>query len=578
MLGDRMRAERVYKRRRSTTSSRRRSRSCSAATITARRCATPRRWSRSPAKPAARGRPSSTPCSASSRRGRTRPTPRRRRTPGWCWPRARMAKDAGGVSLDVDGEQRQGRALSQPQGGRAVAAVQGDQHRRRRRCRPWCRCPARRSRRSRRRSSGFKIERLYYTLDGEAADPTQGQAEPALRRGAARSPSRAPQFGRVLVADYLPAGFEIDNPRLVSSGDTGTLSWIENAKDAGAFGVPRRPLQRGVRAAAEGPAGVRGGLCGARGVARAATCCRRPMSRTCTGRIASAAPAPARSRSWGSKPAMKIRRLILCATRCVVVAAALGGAWWVHSLGPAPRGETLDHSTLVVDRDGRLLRPYATTEGRWRLPATLDEVDPRYVEMLLAYEDRRFRTHRGVDPLAMGARRCSSSATAASCRAARPSPCRWRGCWSRAPSARSAPSCDRWCAPSSSSAVLTKDEMLALYLSACALRRQSRRHARRVARLFRQGADAAFAGRGGAAGRAAAVAGAAPARSLGLGCARRARPRARPHRHGGTYSRRRGRARQARRRCRTAASRCRRWRRMPPTRPSRRRRCAKSIA
>ena len=38
-----------------------------------------------------------------------------------------------------------------------------------------------------------------------------------------------PQFGRVIVADYLPAGFEIDNPHLVSSGDTGTLAWIANA-------------------------------------------------------------------------------------------------------------------------------------------------------------------------------------------------------------------------------------------------------------------------------------------------------------------------------------------------------------
>ena len=28
-----------------------------------------------------------------------------------------------------------------------------------------------------------------------------------------------PQFGRIIVADYLPAGFEIDNPRLVSSGE-----------------------------------------------------------------------------------------------------------------------------------------------------------------------------------------------------------------------------------------------------------------------------------------------------------------------------------------------------------------------
>ena len=40
-----------------------------------------------------------------------------------------------------------------------------------------------------------------------------------------------PQFGRVIVADYLPAGFEIDNPRLVSSGDTGTLGWIEDAAE-----------------------------------------------------------------------------------------------------------------------------------------------------------------------------------------------------------------------------------------------------------------------------------------------------------------------------------------------------------
>jgi len=40
-----------------------------------------------------------------------------------------------------------------------------------------------------------------------------------------------PQFGRIIVADYLPAGFEIDNPRLVSSGDTGTLGWIEDAQE-----------------------------------------------------------------------------------------------------------------------------------------------------------------------------------------------------------------------------------------------------------------------------------------------------------------------------------------------------------
>ncbi len=98
---------------------------------------------------------------------------------------------------------------------------------------------------------------------------------------------------------------------------------------------------------------------------------------------------------------MRIWRLIAACTGAAVVTAVLGGVWWVVSLGPAPRGEALDYSTLVVDRQDRLLRPYATPDGRWRLPATLTDVDQRYLQMLLAYEDRRFRSHRGVDPLAL---------------------------------------------------------------------------------------------------------------------------------------------------------------------------------
>ena len=75
---------------------------------------------------------------------------------------------------------------------------------------------------------GFKIERLYYTLDGEPADPSQAKQNQRFAV-VLRITEAQPQFGRLIVADYLPAGFEIDNPRLVSSGDTGTLSWIEDA-------------------------------------------------------------------------------------------------------------------------------------------------------------------------------------------------------------------------------------------------------------------------------------------------------------------------------------------------------------
>ncbi len=47
----------------------------------------------------------------------------------------------------------------------------------------------------------------------------------------------------------------------------------------------------------------------------------------------------------------------------------------------------------MLDREGRLLRAYATADGRWRLPATVDDVDPRFLRLLLAYEDKRFYEH-----------------------------------------------------------------------------------------------------------------------------------------------------------------------------------------
>lgn len=76
---------------------------------------------------------------------------------------------------------------------------------------------------------GFKIERLYFTLGGEPVDPATVKQNQRLAV-VLRITEPRPQFGRIIVADYLPAGFEIDNPRLVSSGDTGTLSWIRDAK------------------------------------------------------------------------------------------------------------------------------------------------------------------------------------------------------------------------------------------------------------------------------------------------------------------------------------------------------------
>jgi uncharacterized protein YfaS (alpha-2-macroglobulin family) len=138
-----------------------------------------------------------------------------------------MAKDAGAVSLDVAGDAVKGAlyrnikadALAQPlkvtnsgEGAvQAVISVSGA---------PTTPEPA--------AEQGFKIERTYYTLDGDEADPSKAKQNDRFVV-VLRVTEPDPQFGRVLVADYLPAGFEIDNPKLVSSGDTGTLSWITDA-------------------------------------------------------------------------------------------------------------------------------------------------------------------------------------------------------------------------------------------------------------------------------------------------------------------------------------------------------------
>jgi penicillin-binding protein 1C len=89
----------------------------------------------------------------------------------------------------------------------------------------------------------------------------------------------------------------------------------------------------------------------------------------------------------------------LAATAAMLAAGAL--ALLMVMLGPPPLGEGLAFSTIVVDRDGRLLRAYATHEGRWRLPVRAEGVDPRFVALLIACEDKRFRRHSGVDPLAL---------------------------------------------------------------------------------------------------------------------------------------------------------------------------------
>lgn len=85
-----------------------------------------------------------------------------------------------------------------------------------------------------------------------------------------------------------------------------------------------------------------------------------------------------------------------------VTGAAVAGLLWADKAFPPPLERASTVSTEVVDRDGRLLRAFATPDGLWRLKTSASDVDPAFLKMLIAYEDRRFEEHRGVDLLALG--------------------------------------------------------------------------------------------------------------------------------------------------------------------------------
>ena len=99
------------------------------------------------------------------------------------------------------------------------------------------------------------------------------------------------------------------------------------------------------------------------------------------------------------------QRIKLAAAALAVAGLISAGVFtsWVISLGPLPLAQARQVSPTVVDRHGKLLRAYAMADGRWRLPVDAEtNVDPGYLKLLFAYEDKRFYTHHGIDPLALG--------------------------------------------------------------------------------------------------------------------------------------------------------------------------------
>lgn len=97
-----------------------------------------------------------------------------------------------------------------------------------------------------------------------------------------------------------------------------------------------------------------------------------------------------------------MKRLRVIALAGLLGYATLLGTYTLADRALPPDLSRLDDLSLVLeDRDGRLLHVTPTNAGRYRLPVSVADVDRRYIDMLITYEDKRFYDHSGIDPLAL---------------------------------------------------------------------------------------------------------------------------------------------------------------------------------
>jgi penicillin-binding protein 1C len=99
---------------------------------------------------------------------------------------------------------------------------------------------------------------------------------------------------------------------------------------------------------------------------------------------------------------MKFYRVlkILLGFTMLILSATLF-AFCLDAAYPPKLDKYWDQSLVLLDRQGELLSIHLARDERVRLPIKLSDVDPLLIRLLIAYEDKRFGFHPGVDPCAL---------------------------------------------------------------------------------------------------------------------------------------------------------------------------------
>ncbi len=97
----------------------------------------------------------------------------------------------------------------------------------------------------------------------------------------------------------------------------------------------------------------------------------------------------------------RLRRLPAALAGLAVLAALLCGAVWLALPRTSLYPERITWSRLTLDRQGGALDLSPAGDGRYRLKISSAQVSPALKQAVIAYEDRRFPAHGGVDFLSL---------------------------------------------------------------------------------------------------------------------------------------------------------------------------------
>ncbi|MFA0465408.1 penicillin-binding protein 1C [Vibrio breoganii] len=95
---------------------------------------------------------------------------------------------------------------------------------------------------------------------------------------------------------------------------------------------------------------------------------------------------------------MKLRVVKVLTIATAFIVAMVTISWYTLNWQfPLPVKSTKGIAMNVLSAEGETLRQFADSNGTFRIPVKVGDVSPTYLDSLLAYEDKRFYSHSGVD-------------------------------------------------------------------------------------------------------------------------------------------------------------------------------------